>query len=101
MTARLDFDRSSPPDLKLDFFSACGGFPASVTRISIGASNRPGEPNYWIAFVQLPEKRYGLGTPDLRHLPLEEQAPHLCAQLRELRQALNQGDTSQWELPWD
>lgn len=54
----------------------------NVCTFSIFPNARPGEPKYWIAYAGIDGQRNAFGTPELRHLPLVEQAPNLCEQLR-------------------
>ena len=77
----LEYDLFANPQLLPRFAEACTPLRELVDRVSIGRNHRPGEPEYWIAFVyDNAGKRHGLGTPNLQHLPLAEQAVDLCEQ---------------------
>jgi hypothetical protein len=52
-----------------------------VRRLEVFSYARPGEPSYWLAFLFTDADRQTLGTPDLRHLPLDTQAEDLARQL--------------------
>jgi hypothetical protein len=52
-----------------------------VQRLEVFSYSRPGEPPYWLAFLITAAGRETLGTPELRHLSLGEQAPDLLRQL--------------------
>lgn len=56
-----------------------------VERLQVFAYGRPGEPVYYVAYLTVDGRRRTLGTPDLRHLPLERQADDLIAQLAEFQ----------------
>lgn len=52
-----------------------------VERLVVFSYNRPGEPEFWTAYLFVDGKRHSLGTPDLLHFPLEGQVPELLRQL--------------------
>lgn len=52
-----------------------------VERLVVFSYCRPGEPEFWLAYLFVYGKRHSLGTPDLLALPLEEQLPDLVRQL--------------------
>lgn len=52
-----------------------------VERLVVFSYNRPGERQFWTAYLFVAGKRHSLGTPDLLHLPLEGQVPDLLGQL--------------------
>jgi hypothetical protein len=54
-----------------------------VERLVVFSYSRPGEPQFWMAYLFVEGKRHSLGTPDLLALPLEGQAPDLVRQLKE------------------
>lgn len=60
-------------------------FPGLVAngarRLEVFSYARPGESPFWLAFIIAPEGRHTVGTPDLRHLALEDQVPELLRQL--------------------
>ena len=72
------------------FVEACQPLRGLVARIFIGATHRPGEPAYWIAYAYGADgKRSACSTPTLYGTPaadatLEAQAPELCRQLAQL-----------------
>lgn len=43
---------------------------------------RPGEPQYWLAYLFVAGARHVVGTPDVRDLSLEDQLEDLLRQLR-------------------
>ena len=53
-----------------------------VDSLSVFPYCRPGEPQYWLAFLHVAGERHAIGTPDLRHLGIEEQLEDLLRQLR-------------------
>ena len=53
----------------------------NVSSVSIFPNARPGEPEFWTAYAYIDGLRNVFGTSELRHLPLDEQAPSLCEQL--------------------
>ena len=64
-------------------------FPSLVSkgagRVVVFSYARPGEPPYWLAFIFDGERRYGVGTLDLRRLPLRDQVANLLHQLENWR----------------
>ena len=54
-----------------------------VSSVSVFATHRPGESEYWVVYLRIDGQRYVVATPDLRHLPLEEQSEGLCRQIQE------------------
>ena len=52
-----------------------------VRRLEVFSYARPGEPAYWLAFIVAGERRYSVGTPDLRHQELAEQLADLVRQV--------------------
>lgn len=56
-----------------------------VGRMSVFSYGRPGEPQYWLAYLFIAGARHVVGTPDLRHLTLEAQLEDLFRQLEEFR----------------
>ena len=46
------------------------------------AYHRPGEQAYWLAFAYVDGARKVVGTPDLCHLPMAEQAPVVVQRLQ-------------------
>lgn len=53
-----------------------------VKELAVFTHSRPGEPQYWLAYLFVGGARHVVGTPDLRDLPLEEQLEDLLCQLR-------------------
>jgi hypothetical protein len=53
-----------------------------VERLAVFPYCRPGESQYWLAYLFVAGARQVVGTPDLRDLPLEEQLEDLLCQLR-------------------
>ena len=54
----------------------------SVERLAVFPYRRPGEPQYWLAYLFVAGARHVVGTPDVRDLPLEDQLEDLLRQLR-------------------
>jgi hypothetical protein len=52
-----------------------------VRRMDVFSYARPGERPYWMAFLLTEAGRHTLGTPDMRHMPLDLQAEDLARQL--------------------
>ena len=52
-----------------------------VSSLSVFSYHRPGEPEFWLAYLYVDGSRHVAGTPDLRHLPLADQAEDLLRQL--------------------
>jgi hypothetical protein len=52
-----------------------------VRLIDVFDYHRPGEASYWLVFLMTADGRRTVGTPDLRHLSLQEQVPELLVQL--------------------
>lgn len=52
-----------------------------VLRLDVFRYRRPGEPWFMQAILVTAEGRDVVGTPDIRHLPLEQQVPDLLRQL--------------------
>ena len=53
----------------------------NVSSVSIFPNARPGEPQFWTAYAYRDGQRNVFSTSEMRHLPLDEQAPSLCEQL--------------------
>lgn len=60
-----------------------------VESLAVFPYGRPGEPQYWLAYLFVAGARHVVGTPDLRDLPLDNQLEDLLHQLR-----MFQGDAS-------
>jgi hypothetical protein len=56
-----------------------------VSKVEVFPYHRPGEQPYWLCFLFMNGQRHSVGTPDLRHLPLADQAPDLLRQLRQFK----------------
>lgn len=54
-----------------------------VSSVSVFATSRPGESEYWVSYLRIDGQRYVVATPELRNLPLDEQAEDLCRQMQE------------------
>ena len=52
-----------------------------VERLEVFKTRRPGEAEYWIAQLFIKGVRHVLGTPDSRHLSLDEQSQELVRQI--------------------
>jgi len=52
-----------------------------VESLTVFPYRRPGEPEYWLAFLHVAGARHAIGTPDLRNLGLDEQLADLLRQL--------------------
>ena len=53
-----------------------------VEALAVFPYNRPGEQEYWLAYLIVAGARHVVGTPDLRELLLEDQLEDLLHQLR-------------------
>ena len=62
-----------------ELLPALGGI--DVSSVSIFPNARPGEPQFWTAYAYRDGQRNVFSTSELRHLPLDGQAPSLCEQL--------------------
>jgi hypothetical protein len=56
-----------------------------VERLVVFSYSRPGEPQFWTAYLFIEGKRHSLGTPDLLTLPLDAQVLDLVRQLETFR----------------
>ena len=54
-----------------------------VSALVVSRYNSPGERDYWVVFLYVGGIRHDIGTPELRHLPLADQAEDLLRQLAE------------------
>lgn len=52
-----------------------------VERLVVFSYRRPGEAEFWTAYLFVDGKRHSLGTPDLLSLPLDAQVPELVRRL--------------------
>ena len=53
-----------------------------VEELAVFPYNRPGETEYWLAYLLVAGSRHVVGTPDLRDQPLKDQLEDLLHQLR-------------------
>lgn len=78
----MDLDLQMPLELKARVEALAAALERRrVGRMSVFSYGRPGEPTYWLAYLFVEGARHVLGTPDLRHRPLEEQLDDLLQQL--------------------
>jgi hypothetical protein len=56
-----------------------------VERLVVFSYRRPGEAEFWTAYLFVDGKRHSLGTPDLLALPLDAQVLDLVRQLETFR----------------
>ncbi len=52
-----------------------------VSGLRVSSYHRPGEPEFWLAYLYVGGMRHDICTQELRHLPLAEQAEDLLRQL--------------------
>ena len=76
------FELQVPVDLVEPVATLLPGLVAKgARRLEVFDYARPGEPPYWLAFIVAGERRYSVGTPDLRHQELADQLADLVRQL--------------------
>lgn len=80
--AETTFELQAPGDLVGQVAALLPGLvEQGVRRLEVFSYSRPGEPAYWLAFIITDSGRHSVGTPELRHLSLDEQVPELCRQM--------------------
>lgn len=75
-------DVQAPPELAAPIAALLPALAAKgVRRLEVFSYRRPGEPPYWLGFILTGDGRHTVGTPDMRHLELENQLSDLIRQL--------------------